>query len=312
MAQNIFSKHSQNFFMGIMLGIAGQIPGLTGSSMALGMGCYQRVTRLLCQLWLFVWRLLKGQYPERKDFPHLLISLLIGVVAGVAGGYWLSGYLNAGFNEFLWAIVFGAVLFVTFREILHLEAKKKSTWYALVSGVLLILAADLAKPLSGSINSITPFCCGLMTAVVLFVPGISVTGLLLYLGCYSSLFAESHFGAHHFASGIFYLGLTIGLIIISLTADMFFKLWPNTFRAFLYGCLLMSAKTLWPWKDPIYKLDHYGNFMIGSHGQRIVSGYQGYFPETMSIETFFILVSIILGGVTVALIFRNQKKTMEL
>lgn len=312
MALSFYNKHTRTFLMGILLGSAGQVPGLTGSSVALGMGCYRRITDYLCQLWLYLWKKLKVQNYDQNEFPFPLLPLLTGVAVGATGGFWLAGWYLGGYTKFLWATVFGAVMVICLWQIGHLETRQRSIWFSFFAGILLILVADLAKPLPGSFGTIAPLFCGMLTAAVLFVPGISVTGLLLYLGCYAPLFAKDPVGLSPLTIGVFFAGLAIGLIFVSLIAGMLFRNYPKPFRAFLYGCLLMSTKSLWPWKDPIFKLDHYGNFMIGSHGQRVVSGYHGYFPDSMTIETLFILISIISGGVAVALVYRVQKKATRL
>lgn len=282
------------------MGFAGVIPGLSASSIALTTGIYQPIASMLNQFREFFVSLVL-QRPVKNTKPALqgILVISLGILTGCTLLRYLFGLLPEQLIAGTLAFAFGMMVFATYRNLLSLRLAKRSTWLFISLGIVLVAASTWVRPMPVSNTIIDFIVCGLVLSAALLIPGISAMGVMLFMGCYPLLLAGM--GVLSLTKiGSLILGILAGLIIFSFLLHFLFTRFAGYFNAFLCGCLVISLKTLWPWKVPMLKIDNYGNFVTNSAGQRVISGYRSYLPPEPD-ATNLLIAAIVLAGLLFAL-----------
>lgn len=181
-------NHLRTFLVGIVLGIANIIPGVSGGTMAVVFGVYDR---LIAAITLNLKKIL-------KDLPFLLLlgaGLVTGIILFSNVVTWLFGRWPHQTNFFFLGIILGSIPFI------HARAKgagfKAGSWVALVLGIAVMVVMFLldSGEESGAavITRASPaiiawlFAMGFVAAVTMIIPGISGSFVLLILGAYETI-----------------------------------------------------------------------------------------------------------------------------
>ena len=149
------------------------------------------------------------------------------------------------------------------------------------------------------------------------LPGLSGSFILILLGNYVLLlvdsvnslydtFAELLHGDFGFVNNkerletlkilaIFTLGSATGLVTLSHFLGYLLKHHKKGTTAVIIGFISGSLGVLWPWKQTIYKTDHFGNPLVDSNGNAIISNYQRYWPDISDMDTWGAIFFIIFG-----------------
>ncbi len=178
----------RTFLVGIVLGIANVIPGVSGGTMAVVFGVYDR---LIAAITLNVKKIL-------KDLPFLLLlgaGLVTGIILFSHIVTWLFGRWPYQTNYFFLGIILGSVPFI------HVRAKGKGftpgSWVAIAAGIAVMVAMyflDSGQE-SGAVavTQASPalvawlVAMGFIAAVTMIIPGISGSFVLLILGAYQTI-----------------------------------------------------------------------------------------------------------------------------
>ncbi|MAG88156.1 MAG: DUF368 domain-containing protein, partial [Flavobacteriaceae bacterium] len=65
--------------------------------------------------------------------------------------------------------------------------------------------------------------------------------------------------------------------------------------ATIIGFITGSLGVVWPWKIKTYKTDEAGNFLMDSHGGKVIDNYNRFFPDFTSGETYLAIFFILVG-----------------
>lgn len=178
----------RTFLVGIVLGIANVIPGVSGGTMAVVFGVYDR---LIAAITLNLKKIL-------KDLPFLLLlgaGLVTGIILFSNIVTWLFGHWPHQTNFFFLGIILGSIPFI------HVRAKgsgfKAGSWVALVLGIAVMAVMyvlDNGRETGAAvITRASPeilawlFAMGFVAAVTMIIPGISGSFVLLILGAYETI-----------------------------------------------------------------------------------------------------------------------------
>ncbi|MBT7041093.1 MAG: DUF368 domain-containing protein, partial [Bacteroidetes bacterium] len=107
------------------------------------------------------------------------------------------------------------------------------------------------------------------------------------------------------------IGAVVGLVAFSHLLSWIFKKYRNQTIALLTGFILGSLAILWPWQFEEYLIDNAGNFIL-KDGEKIVSSYVKFMPESFNGEVIGIIFTIFVGIVSIWLIERFASKKKEL
>ncbi len=180
-------NHVRNFFVGIILGVANIIPGVSGGTMAVVFGVYDRligaITLNLKRLW--------------KELPFLLplgAGLLVGIVGFSRLVTWLFSAWPAQTNFFFLGIILGSVPFIYGRA--KGSGFTAGSWAAAglgMAAMVLMYLLDSGEEAAAASVRATPGlmlylgAMGFVAAVTMIIPGISGSFVLLILGAYGMI-----------------------------------------------------------------------------------------------------------------------------
>lgn len=235
--------------VGLMMGAAEVVPGVSGGTIAFVSGFYQRLVRAIqrftpLELWTCRRLGIAGFWRE-LDINFLLL-LFGGMICAVLLLANLVGYLLEYHPVLIWAFFFGLVLASVFviggRLGLNFGAS-----FAIGAGVVMGYGLTQLVPVEAEVSSFALFAGGCLAVCAWILPGLSGSFILLILGLYHTvILAIRDFNFHVLAT--VGLGCAVGLIAFSKILTFLLDRFYNVTIAFLVGIMLGSLPKLWPWQ----------------------------------------------------------------
>ncbi|MDE0546174.1 DUF368 domain-containing protein [Microbacterium sp. C7(2022)] len=247
---------------GALIGLAELLPGISGGTVALITGVYERLISAVAHVLSAVTALVRG--PERRaGFAKemravewmLVVPVLVGMAAMVLT---LAGPIEAlvsGNPELARGLFFGLVAASVFVPIL-LIPRARRTIGAHIAGVAVFVAfaalAFVLTALSGSATDAEPslwvvFFAAAIAVCALVVPGVSGSFFLLAIGLYSpTLVAVDERDLGYL--GVFALGALVGLATIVRLMKWLLAHHRRYTLLAMAGLMLGSLRALWPWQ----------------------------------------------------------------
>ena len=247
---------------GFAMGAADIVPGVSGGTVALVLGIYDRLilnirvgARGLKQV---LTGNVTGLRQTLRDIEWLwLIALLVGILAAVAT---LSSVLERLLEEQtipMAGLFFGLVV-GTIWIAWHLLDRVDTTTVAIIAGVgvvlfLLLGLREDTEVAEGTAEVVTqPFwvfaLAGAIAICAMILPGISGSFILVMLGMYTEVLGAVN--DRDFASlGAFVIGCVAGLALFSTLLSWLLHEYRNQVIAAMIGLMLGSIRVLWPWPN---------------------------------------------------------------
>lgn len=252
------------FVIGLAMGAAEVVPGVSGGTIAFVTGIYERLVNGLRQFTPYLVIHLKnhGIRATWQQVDGTFLVVLFGGMAvsivGFAGGItWLLDHKPV----FIWSFFGGLVIasvWVVYRQISRFGAD-------------LVIATLVGAALGGIITGLVPinlpptplfiFAGGVVAVCAWILPGISGSFILLILGLYAFVIgAVNRFDIVTLAT--LAAGCVVGLVGFSRVLSHMFKHYRDETLAVLTGFMMGSLLKLWPWKKVV-------SYQLGPHGSRI-------------------------------------------
>jgi len=306
--QNYFNLNL--FFKGVAMGAANVIPGVSGGTIALITGIYERLINAIKSFDLKALKLfLKFKWKELSqhiDLPFLL-PVILGLITAILSLAKLFEYLFRNYPEYIWAFFFGLVLASIYFVGKTVEKWKMATYLAFIAGTVLAVSLTVLHPAGENDHPFYLFINGIIAIISMILPGLSGSFVLILLGNYQLVAIDA---INNFDLKIilpFALGAVIGLIAFSHFLSWLFKRYKNETIALLTGFILGSLGILWPWKKPVYlRVD---GQIVEKHGRKLVSYYEMYFPSSFDFQFWAVLFFIFLGIISIIWIEKASTQT---
>jgi len=245
-----------NFVRGLLIGIAEVIPGVSGGTIALITGIYNR---LLNNADLVFKSFLNISKPSRvlQVFKKLEWSLLIPVLAGMAialvlGAKFIEPLLETNPIE-LRAIFSGLVaagIYIPYKMSVKSTNSKwnlKDYLLALVSALAAFMLTGLPPGEISNPSSIVIFFSAAVAICALVLPGISGSFILLTIGMYATTInAVNERNIQYLL--IFAIGALVGLASFVSILKWLLNEKSRPTLVILAGLMLGSLRALWPWQ----------------------------------------------------------------
>ena len=171
------------FVAGFFIGIAELLPGISGSTVAVGFGIYDRIIKILSEI-----RLKNFSYNIKslnKTFHlDLMILLLISMVFSVIFFSKAILYLFTNFNSAFEISLSAAMILISLYIIKDFIFEKQRLFLFIIIGAFFGFAINQIPNLETSNNFIILVLMGLIAFSFFLVPGISGSAILLSLGAY--------------------------------------------------------------------------------------------------------------------------------
>jgi putative membrane protein len=284
-------KYIVYFLQGISIGIANIIPGVSGGTIALILGIFERLINALKSFDLKALKLLLSgkwnEFAEKTDL-YFLVSLFAGVAAAIIILARIFEFLFQHYPVYIWSFFFGLILASVYYVGKTIETWKISVIIIFLIGTAIALVLTFLTPASENSSFIYLIICGVVAICAMILPGLSGSFVLILLGNYQLVAITA---VNNLDFSILFpvlIGAVGGLIAFSHLLSWVFKHYKDQTIAILTGFILGSLGVIWPWKNPIEQF-------FGEKSK--VVGYDYFLPEINSV--FFVAFFVMFSGIMI-------------
>ena len=291
------NQYIANFLKGIGVGSANVIPGVSGGTIALITGIFERLINALKSFNLTAIKLFfTGKFKEFAKHTDLwfLASVGCGVVVAILSIARLFEFLFDRYPIYLWSFFFGMILVSIYYVGITIE---KFNWKVVLSfliGTAIALLIAFGTPANENSNILYLMICGAVATCSMILPGLSGSFVLVLMGNYQLIMIDAVNDLNLQILLPVVLGGVVGLLAFSHLLSWIFKNYRDITIAVLTGFILGSMPIIWPWKNDV--ITYFGS-------KEKVIGYEYYFPE-FNMEFATALVIMLIGA---ALIILTEK-----
>jgi len=277
------------------MGAANVIPGVSGGTIALITGIYEKLINSLKSFDVHAIRLLsKGQF--KALFTHInfnfLVAVFLGVGLSIVSLSKLLEFLFANYPIYLWAFFFGLILASVYYVGKTIGRWNLNTVCSLILGTVIAIIISLLNPTTENKDLFYLFLCGIVAISSMILPGLSGSFVLILMGNYMLILSSiSELNLSILIP--FGLGCVFGLLAFSHILAWVFKKFKDATISLLTGFILGSLLILWPWKNTLFLKDEIGSFILKDN-EKVVQGYEWVIPD-LGIETMTAIMLIFLG-----------------
>ena len=270
------------------MGAADAVPGISGGTIALLLGIYEKLINTIGNINISLLKDLKSNgftYFWQKLNGNFLLSLIIGIGISLITFVKITAYLFDKYPILIWSFFLGLVL-----ATIYVIYKLIKSWNYI--NIIFVIIATLISFYLTKINAIDNInislsyilICGIIAASAMIIPGISGALILVILGLYSTMInAVNNLEFDKIIT--FTSGAIIGLLSFSKIIKWMFSKNSSLTYSILLGFVIGSLSKVWPWKSEL--------------GQNILPS--SYIGEN------YLFYSIILISIGFLLIFSLEK-----
>lgn len=330
---------------GGVIGIANLIPGVSGGTMALIMGVYERliggIHSISLNTFVSFFKLFTFTKESRDEFAKemikidfiFLLTLFGGALVAVVAFAKLMLLLLSDFHDPTYGFFFGLVLPSVYVPFKAVKRKRLVVFAAIVVGIVVVAGSDFlmsdqsvlqnevmkyelklsalqngAAVAGGAVSIMSLFflfLAGAGSISAMILPGVSGSFLLLLIGQYFVILKAVT--EHDFVSlGVFAVGIVAGLLVFTKFLYFLLAKFHDQTMGFLTGLVAGSLWIIWPFK---------ASAVVGT------AAVEGY-PETVYLsntltgigmgEFLPVVITFVVGAVlVVGLMVFEQKKGIE-
>lgn len=253
-------KYVKEILRGLLIGVAGIVPGVSGGTLAVSMGVYDQIIGAVSHLFR------KPGQSVRTLFPYG-----VGMLVGIGG---LAFVIETLFGNFPFAtsmaflgLILGGIPALLKRADFHTDGMKK--YMAAVTVFCTMTVAAIAGGDGGAAGELvfrtagerllTMGCVGMIASVTMVVPGVSGTMLLMMMGYYQPVLHAFNLVQAGALTGDwqtvlaqqeillpFTIGLAAGIFLCAKTMETLLNRWESMVYAAVTGLVASSpAVILW-------------------------------------------------------------------
>lgn len=287
------------FFKGLAMGAANVIPGVSGGTIALITGIYERLINAIKKCDLGAANLLlRGNFKEawRHIDGTWLFILLGGVAISIVSLARLFEYLLESHEKYTMAFFFGLIVISIGFVAKRVNAWRSSTVVALISGTVIAIGIAMLAPASENDHWLYVFICGVFAISSMILPGLSGSFVLILMGNYALVLGAISSLSFEILLPLA-LGCGFGLIAFSHIISWIFKRCPDQTLALMTGFVVGSLVVIWPWKEAVVEIVA----RVGKEPREVVTAYKWFVPNLQDSSTWIAVGLMLLGALSIAL-----------
>ena len=293
--------HFLLFLKGMGMGAANVIPGVSGGTIALITGIFERLIDSIKSFDLKAIQLLfKFRIKELIKHTDLffLIAVLSGALVSVFSLAKLLEFLFANYPVYVWSFFFGLILASVYFVGKTIERWTLSVIITFIIGTSIAIALSVLSPATQNDSFLYLIICGVVAICSMILPGLSGSFVLILLGNYELVMIQAVSNVDIRILFPVAIGAGGGLILFSHILSWVYKKYKNHTISILTGFILGSLAILWPWKNEIYRYDEAGNFVI-KKGEKVIQGYDRFIPDTLTTEVWLAIIWMAVGIISI-------------
>ncbi len=296
---------------GIAMGAANVIPGVSGGTIALITGIFERLIKAIKSLNLHALSLLlKGKFKNFAEYTDFFFLLYVfsGVAIAIFTLARVLEFLFEAYPIYIWSYFFGLILASVYFVGRSIEKWDRNSIITFVIGAAIALTISFLSPATENRSFFYLILCGIIAVISMILPGLSGSFVLILLGNYQLVAIEAinNFDISILAPVL--LGMVVGLIAFSHLLSWLLSNYKNGTIALLTGFIFGSLGIIWPWKKAIYMLSENGEPLL-KNGKMIVERFSLVLPESFGSSELIALAFIVAGALTIWLIEALAGKT---
>jgi putative membrane protein len=273
---------------GFCMGCADVVPGVSGGTVALVTGIYDRLVAAVSSVVAGILMLLRGQFKAgvaRMDLA-LLVPLMAGVFVAILSMAKLIKYSMREFPEMTWGLFLGLMLGSLMIVGKMVKGRSAHLYSLMICSAMISYIITISSPVDTAETPLNFFMSGAIAIVAMILPGISGSFLLLIMGKYlqvmeaidgigtavklglMSLIKSDHEQLdlawqtlQDLGFGVvipFALGCALGLSAFSWLLSCLLKHYRDMVMSILLGLMLGTLHKLWPIRDVLEYLHRPG------------------------------------------------------
>lgn len=236
-------QHILNLIRGGLIGSAELVPGISGGTVALIVGIYERALHNANKL-------VKGKIKE-VDWVFIA-TVAVGMVAAVFGlSTILSSFVANNFS-ISHALFFGMVLVsisVPISMMSKAERTKPLCWISgAIGAVAIFILTGLTSNAVEDPNLVVVFFAAAVAVCALILPGMSGSLILLMLGLYQPII-QAVSDRDLAVIAVFIVGAICGLVAFVRILNYLLDVHRGVTLAVMTGFMVGSLRALWPWGE---------------------------------------------------------------
>lgn len=239
---------------GFLMGAADIVPGVSGGTVALVLGIYERLVANVRQGAAALSRLVRADLSSfRQELVKvewlfllpLLAGILLAVVAAAGPISWLLDNRPRPTAGVFFGLIIGSI-YVAWQLLTSRDRFRFAVMGASAIATFFVLGFR-----GGEIDDPTMvffFLAGATAICAMILPGVSGSFILLMIGMYQPVLDAVH-DREIGILAVFMVGATIGLALFSTLLNWLLEHHHDTMLAGLIGLMIGSLRVLWPWPD---------------------------------------------------------------
>lgn len=303
------SEHIANFLKGFAMGVANVIPGVSGGTIALLTGIFERLINALKSFDVEAVRLLLKfkfrEFAQHVDFGFLL-SVFLGVGVSIISVAKLLEFLFQSYPVYVWSFFFGLILVSVWFVGKSIGKIDVAAAVSFVVGAAVAFGLSVMNPATENTAFWYLIICGAVAVCSMILPGLSGSFVLILMGNYQLIMI---YAVSHFDMGIIIpvgIGVIVGLLAFSHFLSWLLSRYARQTMAVLTGFIFGSLGTIWPWKNPVYLMQDGAEVL--KNGKPIIQSYEMYFPQEFSAEVAIAILLMIAGMAALWALERSSEK----
>ena len=236
------------------MGAADIVPGVSGGTIALITGIYDRLlgaivavdgealSMALAGRWSAVWHRIDGGF-----LSILLLGILTAIFSMASGIHWLLTH----YPQLLWSFFSGLILVsavLLIRDEVTLNSFDRLAGFTL--GVCIAVGAAMMPPVSFLTGLPGLFFAGAIAICAMILPGISGSFLLVLMGMYEQVLSAVK-TLQVTELSVLAAGCVTGLLLFARLLQHCLQRYRALAMAFLSGVLMGSLVAVWPWRQEV-------------------------------------------------------------
>ncbi|MCP4910705.1 MAG: DUF368 domain-containing protein [Bacteroidetes bacterium] len=288
---------------GMAVGLANIIPGVSGGTIALITGIFERLINSIKSFGIGTFKLLlRGRLKEFAKVTDLyfLVTLFGGVILAIVLLAKIFDYLFLQYPVYIWSFFFGLILASVYFVGNTVERWNSTVIVSFIIGTIMAVMFTFLTPATQNDNFLYLILCGVVAVCSMILPGLSGSFVLILMGNYQLVAIDAINNRDLDILFPVLIGAIGGLIAFSHLLSWVFSKYKDQTIAILTGFILGSLGIIWPWKNPI-------NEVFGDKVK--VIGYNYFWPD-LNME-FLIAIVIILIGIISIWVMEKSARDIE-
>jgi len=279
------------------MGAANVVPGVSGGTVALVTGIYERLINALKSCDLNALKLLFAR-DFKGAWQHVdgafLSAILGGVVVSIVSLAKVLEYLLDNFEVLTMAFFFGLIAVSVISVGRTVKRWDASALIALVLGTVLAVSVAFLAPAGENANPGYLFLCGVIAICSMILPGLSGSFVLIIMGNYALVLGA----VGRFDMAILLpmaLGCGLGLLAFAHLLGWVYAKYHDQTVALMTGFIVGSLAIVWPWKHTLTDIVT----REGKDDKVITTGFEWFTPVLNDGSTLMALALMVVGGLMI-------------